>query len=76
VKNNAVPATAPTIFGPFQKGQVWRIGDLKLAVTSVGKNLVHYKRYHTQPKGVYTVLSSKPALRQYLVSVGAVLISA
>ena len=54
---------------------MWRIGDLKLAVTSVGKSLVHYKRYRTQPKGVQTTLSPKPVLQKYLLSVGAVLIS-
>lgn len=54
---------------------MWRIGDQKLAVTSVGKSLVHYKRYRTQSKGVYTTLSTKPVLQKYLKSVGAVLIS-
>jgi len=60
---------------PFQKGQVWRIGDLNLAVTSVGKTLVHYKRYRTQPRGIQTTLSSKPDLEQYLMSSDAVLVS-
>ena len=69
-------AAARTTIGPFQKGQVWRIGDVNLAVTSVGKSLVHYKRYRTQPRGVQTTLSSKPVLQKYLTSVRAVLISA
>ena len=68
-------AAAPATFGPFQKGQVWRIGDVNLAITAVGKNLVHYKRYRTQPRGVQTTLSSKPALHDYLASFRAVLIS-
>jgi hypothetical protein len=68
-------AAAPTTFGPFQKGQVWRIGEVNLAITSVGKSLVHYKRYRTQPRGVQTTLSSKPALQHYLMSLRAVLIS-
>jgi hypothetical protein len=72
VKNQAA---APTTFRPFRKGQVWRIGDLNLAVTSVGKSLVHYKRYRTQPRGVQTTLSSKLVLQKYLMSVRAVLIS-
>jgi hypothetical protein len=75
VKNSAAPAPAATTFGPFQKGQVWRIGDVNLAVTSVGNKLVHYKRYKTQPRGAQTTLSSKAVLRKYLARVGAVLIS-
>ena len=75
MKNRTAPASAPTNSSPFHKGQVWRIGDLKLAVTSVGKSLVHYKRYRTQPKGVQTTLSPKPVLQKYLLSVGAELIS-
>ena len=48
---------------------------MNLAVTSFGKNLVHYKRYRTQPRGAQTTLSSKSVLRKYLIRVGAVLIS-
>ena len=62
-------------FPPFQKGQVWRIGDVNLAVTSVGKTLVHYKRYTTQPKGVPTTLSSKPDLAMLLRNSRAVLMT-
>ena len=54
---------------------MWRIGDLNLAVTSVGKTLVHYKRYRTQPKGIPITLTSKPNLQKYLVSSKALLIS-
>jgi hypothetical protein len=54
---------------------VWRIGDLNLAVTSVGKTLVHHKRYTTQPKGIQTTLISKTELRKYLMSGHAVLIA-
>ena len=60
---------------PFQKGQIWRIGDLNVAVTSVGKTLVHYKQYRTQPKGIRTTLTSKPDLQKYLVSSKAVLVA-
>lgn len=73
-----IPAAPPSPLAPldpFQKGQVWRIGDVNLAVTSVGKTLVHYKRYRTQPRGVQTTLTSKPDLQKYLVSSKAVLIS-
>ena len=68
-------ASARITFAPFQKGQVWRIGELNLAVTSVGKTLVHYKRYRTQPKGIPTTLTSKPDLQKYLMTSRAVLIS-
>lgn len=54
---------------------MWKIGDVNLAVTSVGKTLVHYKRYKTQPKGVQTTLCSKPALEKYLLSSNAVLVT-
>lgn len=74
-KQTAVTATRNTL-GAFQKGQVWRIGDLNLAVTSVGKTLVHYKRYKTQPRGIQTTLSSKSDLQKYLISGEAVLVSA
>ncbi|MHB1307004.1 MAG: hypothetical protein ACYDC1_02590 [Limisphaerales bacterium] len=75
MKNPAAAASALVPLDPFQKGQVWRIGDVNLAVTSVGKTLVHYKRYRTQPRGVQTTLTSKPDLQKYLVSSKAVLIS-
>ena len=62
-------------FAPFQKGQLWKVGDLNLAVTLVGKTLVHYKHYRTQPKGIQTSLSSKSDLQKYLLSSKAVLVS-
>jgi hypothetical protein len=67
--------SARKTLAPFQKGQVWRIGDLNLAVTSVGKTLVHHKRYTTQRKGIPTTLTSKLDLRKYLRSGNAVLIA-
>ena len=75
MKTGAVAASAPTTDPPFQKGQVWRIGDVNVAVTSVGKTLVHYKRYRRQSKGIQTTLTSKPNLRKILVSSKAVLIA-
>ena len=75
MKTGAVAASAPTTDPPFQKGQVWRIGDVNLAVTSVGKTLVHYKRYRMQSRGIPTTLTSKPDLRKYLANSKAVLIS-
>jgi hypothetical protein len=61
---------------PFEKGQVWRIGDLNLAVISVGKTLVHHKTYTTQPKGIQITLTSKSDLRKYLMNAKAVLTTA
>jgi hypothetical protein len=75
MKTRPAAVSARKTLGPFQKGQVWRIGDLNLAVTSVGKTLVHYKRYRTQAKGIQITLSSKPSLQEYLVSSNAVLVS-
>ena len=75
MKNRAAAPSALKTPGPFQKGQVWRVGDFNLAVTAVGKTLVHYKRYKTQPKGIQTTLTSKPNLQKYLVNSKAVLIS-
>jgi len=59
----------------FEKGQVWRIGEFNLAVTSVGKTLVHYKKYTVNRRGIQTTLSSKTDLRKYLVSSNAVLVT-
>jgi hypothetical protein len=75
MKNRAAAPPARNTFAPFQKGQVWKVGDLNLAVTSVGKTLVHYKRYKTQPRGIQTSLSSKPELEEYLLKSKAVLVS-
>ncbi len=74
----AVPtatASTPRTIAPFEKGQIWRIGDLNLAVTLVGKTLVHYKRYKTKRHGNQTTLSSKPDLQKYLLSNNAILVS-
>ena len=76
MKNQAAAASAPKTFADFQKGQVWRIGELNLAVSSVGKTLVHYKRYKTQPHGVPSTLIRKPDLQKYLMRSKAVLVSA
>lgn len=71
---NPAASTLRTIES-FQKGQVWKIGELNLAVTSVGKTLVHHKRYTVNPKGIQTTLTSKTALREYLLSSNAVLVT-
>ncbi len=51
------------------------MGDLNLAVVSVGKTLVHHKRYTTQSKGVPTILSSKSELRKFLLGGNAILVA-
>jgi len=70
------PAPSRTkAFPLFQKGQLWRIGELTLVVTLVGKTYVHYKRYTTQPLGCQIALTPKLSLQDYLVISKAVLIS-
>jgi hypothetical protein len=59
----------------FQKGQVWKIGELNLAITSVGKTLVHHKRYTVNSRGIQITLTSKTDLRRYLLSSNAVLVT-
>jgi len=73
--NSAPVAPASPTITPFQKGQLWRIGDLNLAVTMVGKTLVHYKRYRTQPRGIQITLTSITELQKYLLTSNAVLVS-
>ena len=75
MKNRAAAESTRNTFATFEKGQIWQIGDLNLAVTSVGKTLVHYKRYRTQPKGIQTTLTSKSDLQKYLLSSKAILVA-
>lgn len=75
MKKTASTNSTPVTLAPFQKGQVWKIGDLNVAVTQVGKTLVHFKRYRTKRHGNQTTLSSKPELEKYLISNKAILVS-
>jgi hypothetical protein len=75
MNTEAAEASAPETFTPFRKGQVWRIGDVNLAVILVGKTLVHHRRYTTQPRGVQTTMTSKSDLQKYLLSGNAVLVA-
>ena len=77
MKTQTAAASASALNTPesFQKGQVWKIGELNLAVTSVGKTLVHYKRYTVNRRGIQTTLTSKTDLRNYLLSSDAVLVA-
>jgi len=59
----------------FEKGQLWRIGEVTLLVTLVGKTYLHYKRYTTQPLGGQIALTPKLSLQDYLVTSKAVLVS-
>jgi hypothetical protein len=72
---NSISESAPGAVATFEQGQIWKIGDINLAVTMVGKTLVHYKQYRTQPKGIQTALTSKPELLKYLLLKKAVLAS-
>lgn len=73
-KPAAAPATPKTIV-PFAVGQVWKIGDVNVAVTQVGKTLVHYKRYTTKRPGNPTTMSSQRDLQKYLLTHKAVLVT-
>ncbi len=73
MKNPAVAPSPPTPIVPFEKGQVWKIGDVNVAVTQVGKTLVHFKRYKAKRPGNPTTMSSIRDLQKYLVSNKAVL---
>ena len=75
MKTGTAAAIALKRFTPFQKGQVWRIGELNLAVVSVGKTLVHHRRYTTQPRGVQITMTSKSDLQKYLMSGNAILVA-
>ena len=70
-----VSASTRRTVAPFQKGQVWRVGDFHLVVTAVGKTLVHYKQYKVNPKMQPTRLSSTDDLQKRLLSSKAVLVS-
>ncbi|MFM1941267.1 MAG: hypothetical protein RI897_249 [Verrucomicrobiota bacterium] len=75
MKSKTDAASALSSLDSFQKGQVWKIGELNLAVTEVGKRLVHYKRYTAERRGLQITMSSKADLREYLVSSNAVLVT-
>ncbi len=51
---------------------MWKIGELSVAVTLVGKTLVHYKRYKVKRPGNPNTMSSKLDLQKYLLSNKAV----
>lgn len=75
MKKSPSKAPTPKPFPQFEKGQVWQIGEVNVAVTQVGKLLVHFKRYKTKRPGNPTTMSSKRDLQKYLMTNKAVLAS-
>ena len=75
MSTRAAAVSALKTLEPFEKGQIWKIGELNLAVTSVGKTLVHHKRYTVNPRGIQITMTSKTDLRDYLLSSDAVLVA-
>jgi hypothetical protein len=75
MKKSPSKASSVMALTPFAKGQVWQIGDVNVAVTQVGKILVHYKRYKAKRPGTPTTMSSIRDLQEYLVTSKAVLVS-
>ena len=61
---------------PFERGQIWQMGDANLEIGLVGKRLVHYKHYKAQAKRPPTQLSGKSVLERFLQKQGAILLSA
>jgi hypothetical protein len=56
------------------EGQVWKVGDIHVAVVAVGKTLIHFKRFKHHPRGTQIQLSSRPDFDAYLRANGAALL--
>jgi hypothetical protein len=61
---------------PLESGQLWRVGEGNLKVTSVGKLLVHYKLGKPNAKRVPNSINSITGVEQFLKKNKAVLIRA
>jgi hypothetical protein len=72
-RTGASPASKPA--PAVAAGQVWKVGDLCVAVVSVGKTLIHFKRFKNHPRGIQTQLSSKPSFESYLRDSEAILLT-
>ena len=59
---------------PFAAGQVWDVADASLKIGTVGKTLVHYKRYKGKSRGVPTSFSNKKDLEKFLTVNKAILV--
>jgi len=76
MKQQATPALGTNSLVSFQKGRLWKVADLHLLITSVGKSMVHYRRYKMKPTGIPTTVSSKREFQKYLAESKAVLMGA
>ena len=50
----------------FQTGQIWEVDGMTIQIGTVGKTLVHSKRYKNKPRGGATSLNTKIELESYL----------
>ena len=50
----------------LEGGQIWRMEDSRLHISSVGKHLVHYKLIKGEAKRTPTSLSARKAVEDYL----------
>lgn len=72
MKNNT--RKTAVVLPPFERGQIWQIGDANVEIGLVGKRLVHYKHYKAQAKRPPTQLSGKGVLEKFLQKQGATLL--
>lgn len=63
--------TAPVT---LENGQIWEMGESRLAIRLVGKRLVHYKHFTGTPAAAPVHLSGKADLEKLLRKHGAVLL--
>jgi hypothetical protein len=75
IKTSATASSTSKEIPPFAKGQIWQIGEVNLTITTVGKVLVHYKRFKKMRPGTPTTMSSI-RVHQYLVNNKAILLQA
>lgn len=59
---------------PLADGQIWRVADKKLHVSSVGKLLVHYKLAALDAIRIPNQVNTKVTIEKYLKKNKAVLI--
>ena len=66
------PKTSPI---PFETGQIWQVGSVRLKIGLVGKRLVHYKHCKGTSNATPVLLSAKTELEKLLRKQHAVLVS-
>jgi hypothetical protein len=64
MKKASPPATTP--LRAFEAGQIWEVAGENVAISFVGKTLVHFRRYTIQARGTAPLLSSKPDFERFL----------